>query len=305
MSTRRQRIAITGASGLIGGALSSSLRADGHEVVHLVRREAKGDHERPWDPDRRVLDPAVLADVDTVVHLAGAGVGDRRWTPTYKMLIRTSRVHGTDLVARTVAAGAGPTRLVTASAVGFYGDRGDEVLTEASAPGRTYLAGVVRDWEAAAAPAVAAGVPVAHARTGIVLAAHGGALAPMLLVGRLGIGGPLGSGRQWLPWVSLDDVVGAYTRLVEDPTLEGPVNLTAPHPERQRELARGIGRRLHRPAVVPTPAVAMRLAIGEFAGEALASTRVLPQRLDAAGFEHRHPHLDDALDDLISPRPTR
>ena len=171
MSTRRQRIAITGASGLIGGALSSSLRADGHEVVQLVRHEPKGDHERPWDPATRELDPGVLSDVDTVVHLAGAGVGDRRWTPTYKMLIRTSRVHGTDLVARRVAEGAGPTRLVTASAVGYYGDRGDEVLTETSAPGCGYLAGVVRDWEAAAAPAVQAGVPVAHARTGIVLAA--------------------------------------------------------------------------------------------------------------------------------------
>lgn len=300
MSTRRQRIAITGASGLIGGALSSSLRADGHEVVHLVRREPKGDHERPWDPSRRQLDPAVLADVDTVVHLAGAGVGDRRWTPTYKMLIRTSRVRGTDLVARVVAAGAGPTRLVTASAVGFYGDRGEEVLTEASAPGRSYLAGVVRDWEAAAAPAHAAGVPVAHARTGIALATHGGALVPMLRVGRLGLGGPLGSGRQWTPWISLDDVVGAYTRLVEDASIVGPVNLTAPHPVRQRHLAREIGRRLHRPAIVPAPRAAMRVALGEFADEALASARVLPQRLLELGFEHRHRVVEDALDDLIA-----
>ncbi|WP_306513739.1 TIGR01777 family oxidoreductase [Janibacter hoylei] len=299
MSTRRQRIAITGASGLIGGALSSSLRADGHEVVQLVRHEPKGDHERPWDPATRELDPGVLSDVDTVVHLAGAGVGDRRWTPTYKMLIRTSRVHGTDLVARRVAEGAGPTRLVTASAVGYYGDRGDEVLTETSAPGRGYLAGVVRDWEAAAAPAVQAGVPVAHARTGIVLAAHGGALSPMLRLARLGLGGPLASGRQWMPWISLDDVVGVYTRLVEDASVTGAVNATAPHPERQRDLASALGRHLHRPAVLPAPRPALRVALGEFADEVLASARVLPQRLLEVGHDFAHPHLDDALDHLL------
>jgi uncharacterized protein (TIGR01777 family) len=300
MTAHRQRVAITGASGLIGGALSSSLREGGHDVVHLVRREPSAEHERQWDPSGGSLRPEVLADVDTVVHLAGAGVGDQRWTPEYKALIHSSRVDGTDLVARAIADGAGPTRLVSASAIGIYGDRGDEVLTEASAEAVTFLANVVRDWEAATTPAKDAGVPVAHARTGIVLSTKGGALTPMLRLGRLGLGGPLGSGRQWMPWITLADTIAAYTRLVEDASITGPVNLTAPHPVRQRDLARGLGRALHRPAVLPAPRAAMRLVLGEFADEALASARVLPQRLLDEGFEHAHPRLDDALAHLLA-----
>lgn len=299
MSSRRQRVAITGASGLIGGALSSSLREGGHDVVHLVRRAPSSEHERQWDPSGDRLDPAVLANIDTVVHLAGAGVGDRRWTPQYKALIHSSRVDGTDLIARSVAEGAGPTRLVSASAIGYYGDRGEEVLTESSSGADSFLANVVRDWEGAAAPAREAGVPVAHPRTGIVLTTKGGALTPMLRVGRLGLGGPLGSGRQWTPWITLADTVSAYTRLIEDASIVGPVNLTAPHPVRQRDLARALGRRLHRPAVLPAPRLALRLVLGEFSDEALASSRVLPQRLEQLGFEHAHPHLEDALDHLF------
>ena len=299
MTSHRQRVAITGSSGLIGGALSSSLRDRGHDVVRLVRRDPAVGDERPWDPESGHLDPSALADVDTVVHLAGAGVGDHRWTPSYKATIHASRVDGTDLVSRVVADGAGPTRLVTASAVGIYGDRGDEVLTEASASVDTFLAGVVRDWEGAAAPAIEAGVPVAHARTGIVLSTKGGALTPMLRMGRLGLGGPLGSGRQWMPWITLADTVAAYTRLVEDPTITGPVNLTAPHPARQREVARGLGQWLHRPSFLPAPRPAMYAVLGEFAGEALASARVLPHRLRRAGFVHAHPRLEDALDHLL------
>lgn len=299
MSSRRQRVAISGASGLIGGALSSLLGEGGHDVVHLVRREPSTAGERRWDPAAGTLDPAALADVDTVVHLAGAGVGDRRWTPGYKRTIRSSRVDGTALLARAVADGAGPARLVTASAVGFYGDRGDEVLTEDSAGSGRFLADVVRDWEDAATPALDAGISVAHARTGIVLSTTGGALVPMLRLGRLGLGGPLGSGRQWMPWITLADTVAAYRRLVEDPSITGPVNLTAPVPVRQRELARALGRRLHRPALLPAPRTAMYAVLGEFAGEALASARVLPQRLSQAGFEHAHPRLEDAFDHLL------
>lgn len=299
MPTTRQRVAIAGSSGLIGGALSSSLREGGHDVVHLVRREPAAGHERRWDPSRGRLEPAVLADVDTVVHLGGAGIGDRRWTPGYKRLLRHSRIESTDLLARTIAGGAGPTRLVTASAVGYYGDRGDEVLTEASTGADDFLGRLVRDWEAAADPARDAGVSVAHARTGIVLSRKGGALTPMLRVGRLGLGGPLGSGRQWMPWITLADVVAAYTRLVEDPAVTGPVNLTTPHPVRQRALARAIGHRLHRPAVLPAPRLAIRLVLGEFAGSALASQRVLPQRLQEVGFTHRHATLDEALTHLL------
>ena len=295
----RQRVAITGSSGLIGGALSRSLRADGHDVVRLVRTEPTSPDEVRWDPEADRLDPDLLSGVDTVVHLAGAGVGDRRWTPEYKALIHASRVDSTDLIARALADGAGPTRLVTASGIGIYGDRGDEVLTEHSRQATTFIAGVVRDWEGATMPAQEAGISVAHARTGIVLSTTGGAMRPMLRVGRLGIGGPLGSGRQWMPWITLADVVAAYTRLIEDETITGPFNLTAPHPVRQRELARALGKRLHRPAVLPAPRVAIRLALGEFADEALSSTRVLPVQLQRAGFTHAHPSLDDALDWLL------
>lgn len=298
MPAPRQRVAITGSSGLIGGALSRSLRAQGHDVVHLVRRTPRAPHERPWDPDGGHLDPTQLADVDTVVHLAGAGVGDHRWTSRYKATIRDSRVEGTDLVSRMVAE-AGPTRLVTASGIAIYGDRGDEVLTEHSVGVHSFLANVVREWEGATDPAKDAGVSVAHARTGIVLSRDGGALEPMLRVGRLGIGGPLGSGRQWMPWISLLDVVGAYTRLVEDDSITGPVNVTGPHPVRQRDLARELGRRLHRPAFTPAPRAALRVVLGEFAGEVLASARVLPHELTRAGFEHAHPHLDDVMDWLF------
>lgn len=299
MNTPRQRVAITGSSGLIGGALSSCLEDQGHDVIHVVRREPNGPHERRWDPAEGYLDPADLADVDTVVHLAGAGVGDHRWTPAYKNTIRSSRIDGTDLVSRVLAAGAGPSRLITASAVGFYGDRGDEVLTEQSAPGSGFLADVVREWEAASAPAKAAGIPVAHLRTGIVLSTKGGALTPMLRLGRLGLGGPLGSGRQWMPWITLADTVAAYVRLIEDPTITGPVNATAPRPVRQRTLARKLGGKLHRPAVLPAPTFALRLVLGEFAGDVIASAKVIPQRLEQVGFVHHHPHIDDALTHLL------
>lgn len=299
MSAPRQRVAITGSSGLIGGALSRSLRERGHDVLHLVRREPSEPHERRWNPDAGHLTPGHLANVDTVVHLAGAGVGDHRWTPEYKATIHASRVDGTDLVSRVLAEGAGPTRLVTASGIAIYGDRGDEILTEHSTPATTFLAGVVRDWEGATTPAKDAGIPVAHARTGIVLTMTGGALTPMLRVGRLGIGGPLGSGRQYMPWITLADTVAAYIRLIEDDSITGPVNVTAPHPVRQRDLARALGRRLHRPALVPTPRTAIRAALGEFADEVLASARVVPERLQHAGFEHAHPRLDDAMDWLF------
>lgn len=302
MPANRQRVAITGSSGLIGGALSHFLREHGHDVIHLVRRDPVAPHERRWDPQAGHLAPGDLAGVDAVVHLAGAGVGDHRWTPEYKATIHASRVESTDLLSRVIADGAGPSRLITASGIGVYGDRGDEVLTEHSTHATTFIADVVRDWEGATTPARDAGISVAHARTGIVLTMTGGALTPMLRVGRLGIGGPLGSGRQWMPWITLADAVAGYTRLIEDDTIRGPVNLTAPHPVRQRDLARTLGRRLHRPAVVPAPRAAIRLVLGEFAGEVLASARVVPDRLQRAGFEYAHPRLDDAMDWLFTAR---
>ncbi|MBM6546168.1 TIGR01777 family oxidoreductase [Janibacter sp. YIM B02568] len=296
--THRERVAVAGSSGLIGSALSASLRARGTEVIRLVRRAPTSPDERAWDPAKGELDPSVLDRVDAVITLAGAGVGDRRWSPSYKQEILASRVDSTRTFAAAAAA-AGVPRMVAGSAIGIYGDRGDEVLTEASAPGTGFLVEVVRAWEEAADPAREAGVAVAHARTGLVAARQGGAMEPILRLARLGLGGPLGSGRQWWPLLSLDDEVAALTWLV-DHDVTGPVNLAPPQPVRQRDLARELGRQLHRPALLPAPAPAMRLAIGEFAGEVLASTRVLPHVLLDHGFEWQQPDLPSLVRWLLA-----
>lgn len=296
--THRERVAVAGSSGLIGSALSASLRARGTEVIRLVRRAPTSPDERAWDPAKGELDPSVLDRVDAVITLAGAGVGDRRWSPSYKQEILASRVDSTRTLAAAAAA-AGVPRMVAGSAIGIYGDRGDEVLTEASAPGTGFLVEVVRAWEEAADPAREAGVAVAHARTGLVAARQGGAMEPILRLARLGLGGPLGSGRQWWPLLSLDDEVAALTWLV-DHDVTGPVNLAPPQPVRQRDLARELGRQLHRPALLPAPAPAMRVAIGEFAGEVLASTRVLPQVLLDHGFEWQQPDLPSLVRWLLA-----
>jgi uncharacterized protein (TIGR01777 family) len=296
--THRERVAVAGSSGLIGSALSASLRARGTEVIRLVRRAPTSPDERAWDPAKGELDPSVLDRVDAVITLAGAGVGDRRWSPSYKQEILASRVDSTRTLAAAAAA-AGVPRMVAGSAIGIYGDRGDEVLTEASAPGTGFLVEVVRAWEEAADPAREAGVAVAHARTGLVAARQGGAMEPILRLARLGLGGPLGSGRQWWPLLSLDDEVAALTWLV-DHDVTGPVNLAPPQPVRQRDLARELGRQLHRPALLPAPAPAMRLAIGEFAGEVLASTRVLPHVLLDHGFEWQQPDLPSLVRWLLA-----
>lgn len=296
--THRERVAVAGSSGLIGSALSASLRARGTEVIRLVRRAPTSPDERAWDPAKGELDPSVLDRVDAVITLAGAGVGDRRWSPSYKQEILASRVDSTRTLAAAAAA-AGVPRMVAGSAIGIYGDRGDEVLTEASAPGTGFLVEVVRAWEEAADPAREAGVAVAHARTGLVAARQGGAMEPILRLARLGLGGPLGSGRQWWPLLSLDDEVAALTWLV-DHDVTGPVNLAPPQPVRQRDLARELGRQLHRPALLPAPAPAMRVALGEFAGEVLASTRVLPQVLLDHGFEWQQPDLPSLVRWLLA-----
>lgn len=298
-----QRVAITGASGLIGGALSAFLTRRGDEVVQLVRREPRGPGEVRWDPASRRLDPQALHGVDAVVHLAGAGVGDRRWTPAYQHQILASRVDGTTAVATALAELGSEARLVSASAVGVYGDRGDEVLTEDSSPGTGFLSEVVRAWEAAADPARAAGVSVAHPRTGIVLARDGGAMARMLPLARAGINGPLGSGRQWWPWISLRDAVAGLAFLVDHRDVTGPVNLVGPSPSRQLDLARELGRQLHRPAVVPAPAFGIKLVLGGFSDEVLTSKRAVPTRLGAAGFVHTDQDLASALRYVLSASP--
>jgi uncharacterized protein (TIGR01777 family) len=288
------KIAVTGASGLIGSSLLPYLRSQGHEVVSLVRREPRTPWQARWDPQTGDVDLAALRGTDGVVHLAGAGVGDRRWNDAYKQQILSSRVDGTRTIARAMAAlDPRPQVLVSGSAIGVYGNRGDELLDEAAAPGDTFLANVVRAWEGAADPARDAGIRVVHPRTGLVMSRSGGAFGRMLPLVRLGLAGPLGSGRQWWSWITLRDEVRALSWLLDHP-LSGPVNLTAPAPARQRDVVAALARAVHRPALLPAPGVALRLVLGEFASEVLASQRILPSALRAAGFTFEHPDLETA-----------
>jgi len=301
----RLRIAVSGARGLIGGALVPFLTTGGHEVVPLVRGDGPGVR---WDPVAGTLDVAALGAVDAVVHLAGAPVAAGRWSARRKAEIRASRVDGTATVARALAAmPRRPAVLVVASAVGVYGDRGDARLDETDAGGDGFLAEVGRAWEAAAAPAHEAGIRVVHARFGVVLGAAGGALARLRRPFGLGLGGPLGDGTAWVPWVALDDAVGAVHHALLTPTLEGPVNVVAPSPVRWNELAATLGAVLRRPAFLRVPRFAARLAFGELADAVLlASQRVVPARLAASGFSWVRPDLDDALrHELGRPPPNR
>jgi uncharacterized protein (TIGR01777 family) len=294
----RIHVAVSGAGGLIGSALLPHLTSRGHRVSRLVRRSA-GPGEISWDPARGRLDEADLEGVDAVVHLAGENVG-ARWTSARKSRIRNSRVAGTRLLSETLARlRRRPGVLVSASAIGIYGDRGDEILTEASVPGnrdRDFLVFVTQEWEAAADPARAAGIRVVHPRFGVVLSPAGGALKKLLLPFRAGLGGRLGSGRQWMSWISIDDTIGAISQAISNPALYGPVNVTAPEPATNREFTRTLGRVLARPTLFPVPAAALRLALGEMAGSTiLASTRVLPARLGETGYRFTQPTLEGAL----------
>lgn len=289
------RIALTGASGLIGTALSSALSARGDEVVHLVRRPARTAAEITWEPGAE-LDPGSLEGVDALVHLAGAGVGDKRWTPKYRALIKNSRVNGTHTIATALSHIAHPVRLVSGSAVGIYGsDRGEEVLTEDSEAGSGFLAEVVQAWEAQTEHASRAGHPVALARTGILLSPTGGAMGKVLPLAKLGLAGPLGSGRQYWPWITLTDEVSALIHLIDTPSITGPVNLVAPAPERQAELMRLLGSAMRRPARLPAPGFALRAALGDFAEDILGSQRVTPPVLLASGFTFAHPDPQSAM----------
>ena len=294
-----QRVAISGASGLIGSALSSYLVARGDDVRHLVRREARTGSEVSWDPANRWLDPAALDSVDAVVHLAGAGIGDRRWSPRHKQDVLASRTDGTTTIATAVAAHGDRVRLVSGSAIGWYGNRGDEILTEHSPEGTGFVAEVAQAWEASTAPASAAGAPVAMSRTGLVMSRTGGAFEPLVRLGRLGLAGPLGSGRQWWAWVTLDDVVRALVHLVDRRDITGPVNVVGPEPLRQKELVEEIGRQLGRPTVLPAPAFALRAVLGEFSGEVTGSRRVVPTRLRESGFDWVHGTISSAVATLV------
>ncbi len=290
------KIAITGASGLIGSALSADLSRDGHQVVRLVRGPSRSVGEASWDPVGGHVDLAGLAGADAVVHLAGAGVGDRRWSDAYKREILDSRVRGTTAIAHAVAAlDPAPAVLVSASAVGFYGDTGDQAVDETAPRGAGFLAEVVEAWEAAAEPARAAGIRVVHPRTGLVVARGGGAWKRMLPIFQLGVGGRLGGGRQYWSFISLTDEIRALRHLIDHPDLAGPVNLTAPTPVTNAEATRALAQALHRPAALPVPAAALKAVLGEFSVEVLGSQRVLPTRLLASGFAFRHPSIEAAL----------
>lgn len=292
-------IIVTGSSGLLGSALVRALRAEGTRVVSLVRRAPQSPDESFWNPARGLLDPAVLRGAAAVVHLAGAGIGDRRWNDDVKREVVRSRVEGTRTLVRALTESASrPPALLSASAIGFYGDTGDREVDETSPPGEGFLArDVVVPWEAETVPAEEAGMRVARLRTGLVLSADGGMLPRILPIFKLGLGAPLGSGRQYWSWISIDDWVLAVQRVLEDPDISGPVNLTAPEPVTNAEFTRELGRAVHRPVMpLAVPGFVLRTAIGGFAEEGvLTGQRVLPRRLLEAGHTFRHMHLGDAL----------
>ncbi len=297
------KILLTGASGLIGSALTAKLTDAEHEVTRLVRSSPNRERrEIQWDPSAGRLDAAALEGFDAVVHLAGESIATGRWTAAKKERIRSSRVQGTRLLAETLARLQRPPEiLVSASAIGYYGDRGDEELDEGSAPGSGFLAEVCRQWEAAAEPAREAGIRVVHPRIGVVLSATGGALAKLVPMFRLGLGGPIGSGRQHVSWITLDDLVGAICHVIATGSLSGPVNAVAPEPATNREFARALGRALRRPARLPAPAFALRAMLGPMADELLlASTRVIPRRLVDSGFAFDDPDLEPAFRRLLA-----
>jgi uncharacterized protein len=300
------KIAVTGASGLIGSALVPALRADGHEVLRLVRRPTRSADEARWDPSAGTVDRGALAGVEAVIHLAGAGVGDHRWTEAYKREIRASRVSGTTTISEAMAAlSPKPQVLLSGSAIGWYGDTGDRAIDESEPAGSGFLAETARAWEASTAAAETAGIRVAHLRSGLVVSASGGAWGRRLFpIFRLGLGGRLGSGRQYMSFISLEDHIRATRFLLAAEQVTGPVNLTAPHPATNAEVTAAMGRALHRPTLFPVPAAALKLVLGEFSSEVLGSQRVIPRRLLDAGFEFRHPHIEDALRAAVSVQAT-
>ncbi|WP_369143847.1 TIGR01777 family oxidoreductase [Streptomyces sp. R44] len=295
-SATRKRVAVTGASGLIGSALVRSLRADGHDVLRLVRRPARTADEVEWDPKRLYVDAAGLVGVDAVVHLAGAGVGERRWNEAYKKEIRDSRVLGTTAIAQALASLADPPEaLVCGTALGWYGDTGTRAVDESAPAGTGFLPSVCVEWEAAAAPAEEAGIRVTYARTGLVVARQGGAWGRLFPVFRAGLGGRMGDGRQYWSHISLHDEVAALRHLVDTPSVSGPVNLTAPEPVTNREVTAAMGRVLHRPTLFTVPAPALKVVLGDFAQDVLGSQRVLPGRLLETGFDFAFPTIDEAI----------
>jgi uncharacterized protein len=295
------KIVVTGSSGLIGTALVRALRADGHDVRRLVRRDPRAADESQWDPSRRQIDGSALDGAEAVIHLAGLGVADKRWSEARKRAVLDSRVDGTKTIAEAVARASDHVKvLLSASAVGWYGERGDALLDEDDPAGAGFLADVVRQWEGATAAASDAGVRVATLRTGIVLSRDGGALAKVLPLFKLGVGGKLGSGKQWVPWIAMSDELAAIRFLLTHDEISGPVNLSAPEPVRNADYTAAIGRAVHRPTLAAVPAFALRIALPGFADEAvLVSQRVVPRKLLDAGFEFTYTDIDAALHAIL------
>jgi uncharacterized protein (TIGR01777 family) len=291
-----QRIAITGASGLIGSALVGHLKSEGHTVQRLVRRTPVAPDEVQWDPKTGYVDLEALRGVDAIIHLAGAGVGDKRWNKKYKAEILNSRLMGTTTIAHAVAELA-PQVFISASAIGWYGESGNRAVVESDKCGDDFLAAVCREWEAAAD--LATNTRTVKIRTGLVLDPTGGALGKMLPLFRFGLGGKLGNGKQWWSWITLHDLIRAISFLLEN-NISGPVNLTAPNPVTNQEFTSALARALHRPALFPAPAIGLKVALGGFSSEILGSKKVLPQVLSEAGFEWNYPHITNALTALVS-----
>jgi len=291
------KVAITGASGLLGSALVPFLAADGHEVVRLVRRAPKARDEARWDPETSAIDDAALEGVDAVVNLSGESIAGGRWTEARKALLRSSRLGPTHVLAKTLAGlSRKPRVFISASAVGYYGNRGDAWLTEKDAPADDFLGRLSAEWEKAAEPAARAGIRVVHPRIGVVLTPAGGALGKMLLSFRAGLGGVLGPGTQYMSWIAIDDLLGVIRHLLGRDDVAGPANAVAPEPVTNALFTKTLGRVLGRPTVVPAPAFALRLALGEMADATLlSSTRVRPERLLATGYRFRFPELEGAL----------
>jgi len=296
------RIAVSGASGLIGTALTAELAAAGDDVVRLVRREARSGAEVSWDPSSG-LDPATLTSIEAVVHLSGAPIAAKRWTPARKAELRASRITSTRTLATAMAAAAPlPRVLICGSAIGYYGDTGDLAVDESGQAGTGFLPDLVRDWEAAAEPAAAAGVRVACIRTGVVLAAEGGMLARLLPPFKLGLGAKIGSGSQYLSWISLTDEVRAIKFALDQNDISGPVNLTAPEPITNAEFTKALAKVLGRPSLFSLPSPVLSAALGELASELLASARVVPAKLVHAGFSFRDPDIRTALTTIVAAR---
>jgi uncharacterized protein (TIGR01777 family) len=290
------KILVSGSHGLVGSALISSLKRDGHEVFALVRRAPRTESEVEWYPDRGSLALSRLEQMNAVVHLGGESIVAGRWTEEKKQRIRDSRVKGTKLLAEALAnMKAAPQTFMCASAIGFYGDRGNEILTEESGPGNDFLASVCAEWEQATKAAAEQGIRVVNLRFGIILSGKGGALTKMLPPFRLGIGGRVGSGKQYMSWIALDDVIGAIKFALTSDALRGPVNFVAPNPVTNAVFTKALGRALSRPTIFPVPAIALRLFLGELADGLLASQRVEPRRLSEAQYRFQHSQLESAL----------